>query len=112
MPDMKKKYVEEVRSALAEKLGIKNAMQIPKLEKIVISTGIGSDKERDAFTEAQNHLAAMTGQKPLVCKARKNVSNFKLRVGMPVGVMVTLRGQRMYEFLDRFVHNAMPTRRF
>ena len=108
MPDMKKKYVEEVRSALAEKLGIKNTMEIPKLEKIVISTGIGSDKERDAFTEAQNHLAAMTGQKPLVCKARKNVSNFKLRVGMPVGVMVTLRGQRMYEFLDRFVHNAMP----
>ena len=108
MPDMKKKYVEEVRSALAEKLGIKNVMQIPKLEKIVISTGIGSDKERDAFTEAQNHLGAMTGQKPLICKARKNVSNFKLRVGMPVGVMVTLRGNRMYEVLDRFVHNAMP----
>ena len=108
MPDMKKKYIEEVRSALAEKLGIKNVMQIPKLEKIVISTGIGSDKERDAFTEAQNHIGAMTGQKPMICKARKNVSNFKLRVGMPVGVMVTLRGTRMYEFLDRFVHNAMP----
>jgi large subunit ribosomal protein L5 len=108
MPDMKKKYNEEVRSALAEKLGIKNVMQIPKLEKIVISTGIGSDKERDAFTEAQKHIAAMTGQKPLITKARKNVSNFKLRVGMPVGVMVTLRGDRMYEFLDRFVHNAMP----
>ena len=108
MPDMKKKYNEEVRSALAEKLGIKNVMQIPKIEKIVISTGIGSDKERDAFTEAQKHIAAMTGQKPVVCKARKNVSNFKLRVGMPVGVMVTLRGSRMYEFLDRFVHNALP----
>ena len=108
MPDMKKKYSEEVRSALAEKLGIKNVMQIPKIEKIVISTGIGSDKERDAFTEAQKHIAAMTGQKPVVCKARKNVSNFKLRVGMPVGVMVTLRGNRMYEFLDRFVHNALP----
>jgi len=108
MPDMKKKYNEEVRSALAEKLGIKNVMQIPKLVKIVISTGIGSDKERDAFTEAQKHIAAMTGQKPLITKARKNVSNFKLRVGMPVGVMVTLRGDRMYEFLDRFVHNAMP----
>lgn len=108
MPDMKKKYSEEVRSALAEKLGIKNVMQIPKIEKIVISTGIGSDKERDAFTEAQKHIAAMTGQKPVVCKARKNVSNFKLRVGMPVGVMVTLRGSRMYEFLDRFVHNALP----
>ena len=108
MPDMKKKYYDEVRSALAAKLGIKNVMQIPKLEKIVISTGIGSDKERDAFTEAQNHLAAMTGQKPMICKARKNVSNFKLRVGMPVGVMVTLRGARMYEFLDRFVHNTCP----
>ena len=108
MPDMKKKYSEEVRSALAEKLGIKNVMQIPKIEKIVISTGIGSDKERDAFAEAQKHIAAMTGQKPIVCKARKNVSNFKLRVGMPVGVMVTLRGNRMYEFLDRFVHNALP----
>ena len=108
MPDMKKKYYDEVRSALAAKLGIKNVMQIPKLEKIVISTGIGSDKERDAFTEAQNHLAALTGQKPMICKARKNVSNFKVRVGMPVGVMVTLRGSRMYEFLDRFVHNAMP----
>ena len=108
MPDMKKKYSEEVRSALAEKLGIKNVMQIPKIEKIVISTGIGSDKERDAFAEAQKHISAMTGQKAIVCKARKNVSNFKLRVGMPVGVMVTLRGNRMYEFLDRFVHNAMP----
>ena len=108
MPDMKKKYSEEVRSALAEKLGIKNVMQIPKLTKIVISTGIGSDKERDAFAEAQKHIAAMTGQIPIICKARKNVSNFKLRVGMPVGVMVTLRGNRMYEFLDRFVHNALP----
>ena len=78
MPDMKKKYNEEVRSAL------------------------------QAFTEAKKHLAAMTGQQPVITKARKNVSNFKLRVGMPVGVMVTLRGNRMYEFLDRFVHNAMP----
>lgn len=108
MPDMKKKYTDEVRSALQAKLGLKNVMQIPKLEKIVISTGIGSDAERDAFTEAKKHLAAMTGQMPVICKARKNVSNFKLRVGMQTGVMVTLRGNRMYEFLDRFVHNALP----
>ena len=108
MPDMKKKYDEEVRKALAEKLGIKNVMQIPKLQKIVISTGIGSDKERDAFAEAKKQIGAITGQEPVITKARKNVSNFKLRVGMPVGVMVTLRGSRMYEFLDRFVHNAMP----
>ena len=108
MPDMKKKYNDEVRAALQAKLGCKNVMQIPKLEKIVISTGISSSAERDAFTEASKHIAAMTGQKPVITKARKNVSNFKLRVGMPVGVMVTLRGNRMYEFLDRFVHNAMP----
>ncbi len=108
MPDMKKKYTDEVRSALQAKLGLKNVMQIPKIEKIVISTGIGSDAERDAFTEAKKHLAAMTGQMPVITKARKNVSNFKLRIGMPSGAMVTLRGSRMYEFLDRFVHNAMP----
>ena len=108
MPDRKEKYVKEVRSALQAKLGLKNVMEIPKLEKIVISTGIGTDKERDAFAEAQKHIGAMTGQKPVITKAHKNVANFKLRVGMPTGVMVTLRGSRMYEFLDRFVHNAMP----
>ncbi len=108
MPDMKEKYVKEVRSALQAKLGLKNVMEIPKLEKIVISTGIGTDKERDAFAEAQKHIGAMTGQKPVITKAHKNVANFKLRVGMQTGVMVTLRGSRMYEFLDRFVHNAMP----
>ncbi len=108
MPDMKKKYNEVVRPELMNRLALKNVMQIPKLEKIVISTGIGSNSERDAFTEAQKHITAMTGQKAVITKARKNVSNFKLRIGMPVGVMVTLRGKRMYEFLDRFVHNAMP----
>ena len=108
MPDMKKKYVDEVRGALQAKLALKNVMQIPKLQKIVVSTGVGTDMERDAVTEAKKHLAEMTGQEPVICKARKNVSNFKLRVGMPVGVMVTLRGARMYEFLDRFVHNALP----
>ena len=108
MPDMRKKYLEEVRKALAEKLNIANVMDIPKLEKIVISTGISSDAERDSFTEAKKHLGAMTGQEPVITKARKNVSIFKLRVGMQTGVMVTLRGNRMYEFLDRFVHNALP----
>ena len=108
MPDMKEKYMKEVRGALQAKLGLKNVMEIPKLEKIVISTGIGTDKERDAFAEAQKHIGAMTGQKPVITKAHKNVANFKLRVGMQTGVMVTLRGSRMYEFLDRFVHNAMP----
>ena len=108
MPDMKKKYVEEVRPALAAKLGIGNVMQIPKLQKIVISTGISTSMERDAFGEAKKHIGAISGQEPVITKAKKNVANFKLRVGMNTGVMVTLRGNRMYEFLDRFVHNALP----
>ena len=108
MPDMMQKYKQEVRPALQAKLGCKNVMQIPKLEKIVISTGMKAGVERDTFAEAQKQIGLITGQQPVITKARKNVANFKLRVGMQIGVMVTLRGQRMYEFLDRFVHNAMP----
>ena len=108
MPDMLKKYNEEVRPALQQKMGYGNVMQIPKLTKIVISTGMSSTCERDTFTEAKKQIGFFTGQTPVITKARKNVSNFKLRVGMQIGVMVTLRGRRMYEFLDRFVHNAMP----
>lgn len=108
MPDMKQKYTSEIRAALQAKLGYKNVMQIPKLAKIVVSTGLGSSSERDAFAEAKKQIGAMTGQEPVITKARKNVSNFKLRVGMNNGVMVTLRGNRMYEFLDRYVHNALP----
>lgn len=108
MPDMSKKYREEIRPALQAKLGITNVMQIPKLQKIVLSVGLSSSAERDAFTEAKKNLEAMTGQCAVITKAKKNVSNFKLRVGMNIGAMVTLRGSRMFEFLDRFVHNAMP----
>jgi large subunit ribosomal protein L5 len=108
MPDMLKKYKDEVRPALQSKLGYKNVMQIPKLEKIVISTGLKSSVERDAFGEAKKQISLITGQLPVITKAKKNVANFKLRVGMPVGVMVTLRGSRMYEFIDRFIHNALP----
>jgi large subunit ribosomal protein L5 len=108
MPDMSKKYKDEVRPALQSKLGYKNVMQIPKLEKIVISTGLKSSVERDAFGEAKKQISMITGQLPVITKAKKNVANFKLRVGMPVGVMVTLRGSRMYEFIDRFIHNALP----
>ena len=108
MPDMMQKYKQEVRPALQAKLGCKNVMQIPKLEKIVISTGMKAGVERDTFAEAQKQIGLITGQQPVITKARKNVANFKLRVGMQIGVMVTLRGARMYEFLDRFVHNAMP----
>jgi len=108
MPDMKKKYNEEVRPALKEKMGYTNVMQIPKLQKIVISIGISTKMEKDAFTEARNHLTAIAGQMPVVTKSKKNVSNFKLRIGQNVGLMVTLRGDMMYRFLDRFVHNALP----
>lgn len=108
MPDMKKKYKEQIVPELQKKLGVKNVMQVPKLMKIVVSTGVGTKMEKDAFTEAKNHLAAITGQLPVVTKAKKNVANFKLRAGMPVGVMVTLRGSMMYDFLDRFVHVALP----
>lgn len=108
MSDMKKKYNEEVVQALISKMGYKNVMQVPKLQKIVISMGIGSKMEKDAFSEAKNVLTALAGQLPVVTKARKNVANFKLRVGMPIGLMVTLRGKMMYDFLDRFVHNALP----
>ena len=108
MPDMKKKYLEEVAPALKEKMGYKNVMQIPKLSKIVLSMGVGTKMDKDALPEAKNILTAITGQCPVVTKAKRNVANFKLRAGMPVGLMVTLRSHIMYEFLDRFVHNALP----
>ncbi len=108
MSEMLKKYREEIVPALMKKRGYQNLMQVPKLQKIVISTGIGSSMEKDVFTEAKEQISVITGQTPVTTKAKKNVANFKLRVGMPVGVMVTLRGKRMYEFLDRMVHNAMP----
>ncbi|MDD5728163.1 MAG: 50S ribosomal protein L5 [Victivallales bacterium] len=108
MPDMQKKYKEEVRPALQARLGLKNVMQIPGLKKIVVSSGITSSADRDTFSEAQKQIALITGQQPVVTKARKNVANFKLRVGMNNGIMVTLRGKRMYQFLDRLVHNAFP----
>ncbi len=108
MPDMMKKYNEEIKPALQAKLGYKNVMQTPRLTKIILSTGLKSSVERDAFGEAKKQISLITGQMPVITKAKKNVANFKLRIGMSVGVMVTLRGARMYEFLDRFVHNALP----
>jgi len=107
MPDMYKKY-KEIVPALQANLGFKNIMQVPKLEKIVISTGIGSDADKDAFTEAVENIGLITGQKPVITKSKKNVAGFKLRVGQNSGVMVTLRGPHMYEFLDRWVHNTLP----
>lgn len=107
MPDMYKKY-KDIVPELQKNLGLKNVMEVPKLEKIVISTGIGTNADKDAFTEAVENIGLITGQKPMITKAKKNVAGFKLRIGQNSGVMVTLRGSRMYEFLDRWVHNALP----
>ena len=109
MARMKDFYKEEVAPALMKKFGYKSVMQIPKLDKIVINVGAGEAKENAKAIDAiSGDLAKITGQKPVVCKAKKSVANFKLREGMPIGVKVTLRGDRMYEFLDRLFNVALP----
>lgn len=106
---LKTLYKDEVAPALMKKFSYKSVMQIPKLDKIVINIAAGEAKENSKVIDATSQdLAAITGQKPMVCKARKSVANFKLREGMNIGVKVTLRGDRMYEFLDRFFNVALP----
>ncbi len=102
-------YQTNVRPKLAEDLGIGNPMAIPRLKKVVVSMGVGKAAvDKKILESAQKDLATITGQKPIVCKARKSVSNFKLREGMDIGAMVTLRGKRMYEFLDRLINAGIP----
>lgn len=102
-------YKSEVAPALMKKFEYKSVMQIPKLDKIVINVGCGEARENSKVVDAiVSDLAQITGQKPIICKAKKSVANFKLREGMPIGVKVTLRGDRMYEFLDRFYNLALP----
>lgn len=106
---LKEQYVNEIAPALMTKFGYKNVMQIPKLDKVVINVACGEAKENSKVIDAVlNDIAAITGQKPIVCKAKKSVANFKLREGMPIGVKVTLRGDRMYEFIDRLFNVAFP----
>ena len=109
MARLKKYYNEEVAPALMKKFSYKSVMQIPKLDKIVVNVGAGEVKDNPKAMDAiLSDLAQITGQKALVCKARKSVANFKLREGMPIGAKVTLRGERMYEFLDRLFNVALP----
>ena len=109
MSRMRAKYEEEVKSALMEKYGYKSPMQIPKIEKIVINIGVGEAKDNAKTLEAAvADLAAITGQKPIVTKARKSVANFKIREGMNIGCKVTLRGDKMYDFIDRLFNIALP----
>ena len=102
-------YKQEVAPALMKKFGYKSVMQIPKLEKIVINVSSGEARDNAKIIDAiVTDLSAITGQRPIVCKARKSVANFKLREGMNIGAKVTLRGTRMYEFLDRLFNVALP----
>jgi len=103
------KYKNEIVPALREKFGISNPNAMPRLDKIVVSMGVGKAiAEKKRIDAALGDLATITGQRPKVCKARKSVSQFRLREGMPIGVMVTLRGKRMYEFLDRLISITLP----
>ena len=106
---IKEKYLNEAVPALQQKFGYKNPMQIPKLSKIVINMGLGDCKDNSKALElAVTELSTISGQKPLVTKAKKSIANFKLRAGMNVGAKVTLRGDRMYEFADKLVSIVLP----
>ena len=109
MSTIKKLYTEEVAPALFKKFEYKSTMQIPKIEKIVVNVGLGEAKDNPKVIEAAvSDLAIITGQKPIVTKAKKSIANFKLRQGMSIGAKVTLRGEKMYEFIDRLFNVALP----
>jgi len=109
IPRLQKKYREEIIPALMKRFGYKNVMEVPRLEKIVLNMGVGEAvQDPKELDRAMGDLATITGQKPAYTMAKKSISNFKLRKGMKIGCRVTLRGARMYEFLDRFINLAVP----
>ena len=109
MSRYKEMYSNEVVAAMTKKFGYKNTLQVPKLDKIVINMGIGEAKENAKILEAaMKDLEIISGQKPVITKAKNSIANFKIRQGMPIGCKVTLRGEKMYEFLDRLVNLALP----
>ena len=109
MARLQETYAKEIAPALMKQFNYKSVMQIPKLDKVVINVGCGEARDNPKIMDAiLSDLAKITGQKPIVCKAKKSVANFKLREGMPIGAKVTLRGERMYEFVDRFFSVALP----
>ena len=108
-PNLKAKYNAEVAPALMQKFGYKSTMQIPRIEKIVVNCGCGEARDNSKVLESVvGDLATITGQKPVITKAKKSVANFKLREGMPIGAKVTLRQDKMWEFLDRLFNVALP----
>jgi len=109
VPRMKEKYNSEVVANMMKEFSYKNVMEVPKVQKIVLNVGLGEAIQNiKVLDAAQKELAQITGQKAVVTKAKKSIASFKLRKGMPIGCKVTLRGQRMYEFLDRFISTALP----
>ncbi len=109
MSRLKEQYESEIKDALMKKFGYKNVMQVPKLDKIVVNMGVGEAKENAKILEAaMADMQIITGQKPVVTKAKNSIANFKIREGMSIGCKVTLRGEKMYEFLDRLVNLALP----
>ena len=109
VPNLKAKYQAEVAPALMQKFGYKSTMQIPRIEKVVVNVGCGEARENAKVLDAVvNDLTTITGQKAVITKAKKSVANFKLREGMPIGAKVTLRGNKMWEFLDRLFNVALP----
>ena len=109
MARLKDAYVKDVAPALMKKFSYKSVMQIPKLDKVVINVGCGEARDNPKIMDAiLSDLAKITGQKAVVCRAKKSVANFKLREGMPIGAKVTLRGERMYHFVDKLVNIALP----
>jgi large subunit ribosomal protein L5 len=111
-PRLRNKYKDEIVPQLMKDFGFKNVMQVPKLERIVINMGLGEAVQNAKLIEsAAEELSAITGRKPVVTRAKKSIAGFKLREGMPIGVMVTLRGEQMYDFLDRLVSLALPRTR-
>ena len=109
MARLKEMYQNEIVDALTKKFGYKNIMEVPKLDKVVINMGVGEAKDNAKLLDsAIADLEKITGQKAVVCRARKSVANFKLREGMAIGCKVTLRGEKMYEFVDRLVNLALP----
>jgi len=106
---LKEKYVNEVVPALRERFGYKSVMEVPKLEKIVLNMGVGeAAQDAKLLDGAMEDLAAISGQKPAITRAKKSIAAFKIRAGMPVGCKVTLRGQRMYDFLDKLINVGLP----
>jgi large subunit ribosomal protein L5 len=108
MAQLYEQYKSKIVPELLQSGKYTNRMQVPKVTKVVLNMGVNSKHEKDVLAEAQKELATITGQKPLVTKAKKSISNFHVRQDMPVGVKVTLRGIRMYEFLERFFNTALP----